>query len=92
MYSLKRRNQEEVIMFQDFLLENEKLMNQIELQELQELIIFSAPGIEDFLNKSVRTIDIENKLGVLDEESHKKFLYQQELRNDRIYNQLCIKN
>jgi hypothetical protein len=27
MYSLKRRNQEEVIMFQDFLLENEKLMN-----------------------------------------------------------------
>ena len=50
-------------------------MNQIELKELQELIIFSAPGIEDFLNKSVRTIDIENKLGVLDEEGHKKFLY-----------------
>ena len=76
-------------MFQDFLLENEKLMNQI---ELQELIIFSAPGIEDFLNKSVRTIDIENKIGVLDEEDHKKFLYQQELRTDRIYDQLCIKN
>ena len=46
-------------MFMEFLLTREKLMNQIELKELQELIVFSPPNIEDFLNKSVRTIDIE---------------------------------
>ena len=63
-------------MFMDFLLAREKLMNQIELKELQELIVFSPPNIEDFLNKSVRTIDIEEKLGVLADEHHKKFIFQ----------------
>ena len=92
MYSLMRRNQEEVSVFMNFLLAREKLMNQIELKELQELIIFSPPNIEDVLNLSVRTINIEEKLGVLAEERHKKFIFQQELRTDRIYNQLCVKN
>ena len=79
-------------MFMEFLSAKEKLMNQIELTELQELIVFSPPGIDDFLNKSVLIIDIEEKLGVLDNEHHKKFIFQPELRTDRIYNQLCVKN
>ena len=79
-------------MFQKFLLDNEKLMNQIGHRELIELIKFSAPGLEDFLDNSVTTIEIENNLGVLDGENHKKFIYQQELRTNRIYNQVCVKN
>ncbi len=61
-------------------------MNQIELTELNELIIFSPPGIEDFLNKSVRILDHEEKLGLLLNENKKKFIYQEELRTDRFYN------
>lgn len=76
MYSLMRRNQEEVTMFMEFLLKNEKLMNQIELAELNELIVFSPPGIEDFLNRSVRILDHVEKLGVLVDERSKKFIYQ----------------
>ncbi len=81
-----RRNQEEVTMFLDFILEREKLMNQIELAELNEIIVFSPPCIEDFLNNSIRNIDHEEKLGVLVDERKKKFIYQEEIRTDRIYN------
>lgn len=62
-------------MFMEFLLARDKLMNQIELIELQELIVFSPPGIEDFLNKSVRTVEIEEKLGILADERNKKFIF-----------------
>ena len=44
------------------------------------------------MNKSVRILDHEEKLGVLVDERNKKFIYNEELRTDRIYNQLCIQN
>ena len=40
-------------------------MNQIDLPEISSLIVFSPPGIEEFLNKSVTELDLGKKLGEL---------------------------
>ena len=64
-------------------------MGQISPKELNDFIEFSPPNIVNFLNESVKELDLKSNLGVINSEQN--YIFQKEIRTDRIYDQLCYK-
>ena len=65
MYALQTRNKPDVELIMNYLLKNEKIMGQISPKELSDLIEFSPPSIVDFLNESVKELDVKPNIGAI---------------------------